>query len=161
MKFRGDKLGLLVNMGLDRVHIQRILREQCDSSYVCDWNAWENKKDPVLKTIQLLIESLYHEHQTGYGREVVDALLYFALNIECVDFSTSPTAETSYKETSFGKTPIDCIVLDQKVVFCHTALFDDLSFTRSRATAFMKDLDLPYGIAVNFGKETLSIKTFS
>lgn len=161
LKCRGDKLGLLVNMGLDRVYIQRVLREKPETYLTCDWNAWQNKKDPVLKTIQFLIESLYHEHQTGYGREVVDALLYFAFRTEGVDFNPTPTVETSYKETSFGKTPIDCIVLGQQVVFCHTALFDDLSFSSSRVKAFMKDLALPLGIAVNFGKETLAVKAFS
>lgn len=161
LKFRGDKLGLLVNMGLDRVYNQRVLREQSITNYVSDWSAWEDRQEPVLKTIQILIESLYHEYQTGYGREVVDALLYSAFSTEGVDFITSPTLETLYKETSFGKMPVDCIVLDQKIVFCHTALFDDLSYTRSRADAFMKDLDLPYGIAVNFGKETLAVKVFS
>jgi GxxExxY protein len=161
LKCRKDKLGLLVNMGLDRVHIQRILREKSVSRQNFDWRAWENKPDPVLKTIRLLIETLFNEHQTGYGREVVDAILYFALSKEEIGFKTSPTVETSYKEISFGKTMIDCIILEQKVVFCHTALFDDLSFARSRATAFRKDLDLPYGIAVNFGKETFTVQTFS
>lgn len=161
LKLRGDKLGFLINMGLDRVHNQRVLREQSVTNSVCDWSAWEDKQEPALKTVQFLVETLYHEHQTGYGREVMDALLYFALNTENIDFITSPAVDTSYKETSFGKKPIDCIVLDQKVVFCHTSLFDDLSFTRSRATAFMKDLDLPYGVAVNFGKEILTVQAFS
>lgn len=161
LKLREDQLGLLVNMGLGRVHIQRVLREKAETRCDFDWSAWQNKQEPVFKTIQFVFETLYQEHQTGYGREVVDALLYFALKTEGVRFISTPTVESTYKAVSFGRTPLDCIVLDQQVVLCHTALFDDLSFSHSRVKAFMKDLAVPYGVAVNFGKETLAVKVFA
>lgn len=161
LKCRNDRLGLLVNMGLDRVHVERYAYDPPDYDAIWNWEAWEQSEDPTLSQIQECMKFIFAEHQTGYSQMLVEKLLRTALQPKKLSYERSPMAEATYKNTSLGHGSLDCFLINQKVVLCYTALFDDNGFNCSRTQAFMKTLGVPFGLAVNFGKQNLQLKAFS
>ncbi len=70
-----------------------------------------------------------------------------------------PEVEPHYCEQSVGTFPVDCLLVDSRIVCVITALKDGLDiFDLARTQSFLSNLELRFGIAVNFGKNQLDIK---
>jgi len=160
LKCRGNRLGLFVNMGLDRVFVDRYVFDQPDYSLECDWSEWEQLECPLTQTARECLDNIYSEHQTGYSGHVIEKLLSASFSRLPFNLKHKPIAEASYKEDFLGTSPLDCLVVDGQLIVCHTALYDDNNFNRSRTRSFMYALNAPLGLAANFGKKSLQIKAF-
>lgn len=161
LKRRGDRLGLLVNMGLERVGVERIVHDTPNYELIEDWNAWNlpmagESRDPghVLRTI---LHALFQQHQTGYGSEIVDKLVLAGLHKNGVSVVTNPTGLSRFRDYDLGESPLDCHVVGHQTLFVFSALFDDNQFNLHRTRSFMKCLGMHRGLAVNFGKKNLEI----
>jgi GxxExxY protein len=165
LKRRNDKLGLLVNMGLDRAHIERIIFDP--PSYGCteDWQLWNDHiagDDRVLGLkVRDILQTIYKTHQTGYGTEVTEKLIQFGLQKQGYHFTSSPKGISTFQGNLLGETPFDCILIENRLLLVFTALFDSNQFNTSRGLSFMKCLNVPWGIAVNFGKQNAQISGLS
>lgn len=161
LKRREDKLGLLVNMGLDRVHVERIVYDPPLYEVVENWDAWSNTtSEPAKKigqTVQQILTTIYREHQTGYGSEVTERLITFALGKEGLSFTTNPYGPSIYHGQALGESPLACLIVEKELVVVFTALFDDNTFNIQRCRSFMKALGLNWGVAINFGKRKLEV----
>jgi len=158
MKRTGLSLGLLVNMGLDRVYIERHLRDSIETEFQ---NL--NPSPSLCATTQKINESLcliYEEHSTGYSSEIVDRILPVALSASEIKIEKKPAVEAFYNDHYLGKSTLDCLVINEDTVFCHSCLYNDNAFNCSRALSFMKVLNMRHGMAVNFGKRVLEVKCF-
>ncbi len=84
LKCRGDRVGFLVNMGLDRVVDQRIVFDPPVTELVEDWTYWTGTIDGHSREVGAAVRDglrfLYREHTTGYGHEVVERLIPTAIN---------------------------------------------------------------------------------
>ncbi|MFH0880464.1 MAG: GxxExxY protein [Lentisphaerota bacterium] len=165
LKRREDKLGLLVNMGLDRVHVERIVYDRPCYEMSENWEAWrdtasEPAKD-VGQTVRQMLTTLYREHQTGYGSEVTERLITFGLGKEGLSFTANPPGPSMYHGQAMGESPLACLIVEKELVVVFTALFDDNNFNIQRCRSFMKALELNWGIAINFGKRKLEINGIS
>jgi GxxExxY protein len=113
LKCRGDPLGLLVNMGLDRVHVDRIVYEQKPTRLEEDWNYWSGHIDGQAREVGILVREalrdIYQEHTTGYGDEVVRKLIVFALSHHGLTIIESPVAKASYGDVVLRESPLDCL----------------------------------------------------
>lgn len=165
LKRRKDRLGLLVNMGLDRVYVERVVYDAPSYEMTEHWEAWHdsitgNARDTgnVLRTT---IESLFRQHQTGYGSELTEKLLLFALRKNSLSIVLNPLGASYYLGTQLGTSPLDCIVVNKEILIVFTALFDDNSFNIRRGRSFMKCLGLKWGVAINFGKKALEVNALS
>lgn len=165
LKRRNDKLGLLVNMGLDRVHIERIVFNPAVSEYTEDWQCWNEHITGTEKMIGLrvrnVLQTIYQLHQTGYGTEVLEKLILFGLQKQELYFTPSPKGTSVFQGLILGETPFDCILIENQLLLVFTALFDTNQFNISRGLSFMKCLNIPWGIAVNFGKQQAQISGLS
>jgi GxxExxY protein len=165
LKRRNDQLGLLVNMGMDRVHVERILYEPPAYQQTEDWKFWNHQISGSTRDIGFqireVIQELYETHQTGYGTEVIEKLIQFGLNKTDLKFTPSPLGRSEFNGTSLGENPLDCILIENKIILIHSALFDSNQFNINRGRSFMKCLSIPWGIAVNFGKQNLDITGLS
>jgi len=165
LKRRNDKLGLLVNMGLDRVHIERIVYETPSGEWMEDWQHWNgiiSGDDRVLGLkVRDFIHTILKTHQTGYGTEVIEKLILFGLQKQGLRFTSSPKGISTFQGNLLGETPFDCILVEKRLLIVFTALFDSNQFNASRGLSFMKSLDIPWGIAVNFGKHYAQISGLS
>jgi GxxExxY protein len=83
LKCRNDRLGLLVNIGLDRVHVERVVYERPETTLAEHWDYWSGRisgrERDVAISVRDALRAIYHEHETGYGAEVTEKLILFAL----------------------------------------------------------------------------------
>jgi len=55
------------------------------------------------------------------------------------------------------ESPLDCLVIEDRIVLVYTVLFDTNSFNINRGKSYMKTLGLPWGVAVDFGRTKIQI----
>lgn len=156
LKRRGDSLGLLVNMGLDRVFVDRVVYQPGQSGLSECWDYWsgviDGKSREVGLAVRQVLRDIFHEHGSGYGAEVVSKLILYGLRHRGLKVVENPIAEASYAQTLLRKSSLSCVLVEDRIVLCHTALFDDNQYNRNRCKSYMKALGLRWGIAANFGK---------
>ena len=157
LKCRGDRLGLLINMGLDRVHVKRIVYEEKPTHLQEDWSYWTDRIDGQAREVGMAVRKalhfLYREHTTGYGNEVVRKLITSALEHFGLHSVESPIAIATYKDVDLRQSPVDCILVENSIVLTFTALFDSNDFNINRGRSYLKALGKQWGIAANFGKQ--------
>jgi GxxExxY protein len=110
LKRRNDKLGLLVNMGLDRVQIDRIVYDPPAYELSEDWTQWNDRiseadRDTGLR-IRTILQKLYETHQTGYGTEVLEKLIQFGLQKQGLHSISSPTGPALFQDRILGAPPL-------------------------------------------------------
>jgi hypothetical protein len=103
------------------------------------------------------LRTIFDAHQTGYGEEVVRKLILFELRRRRLPYVSAPAAIARFRGRDVDESTLDCIVVDGAVLLIFTALFDTNQFNVSRGLSFMKALDLRWGIAANFGRETADV----
>ncbi|KAA1260284.1 hypothetical protein LF1_28230 [Rubripirellula obstinata] len=156
LKFRGDRLGLLVNMGLGRVLVERVAYSAGSPQLLQDWSSWKGKitgrEQSTGRRLRAALQMIYREHTTGYSKRVMDHLLPAAISAMGLRFTQAPLAKNSYQTTQLNPCKLDCLVIENQILITYTSLFDDNHFNVDRARSFMHALNIPWGIAVNFGK---------
>ncbi|QEG00299.1 hypothetical protein Mal15_43690 [Stieleria maiorica] len=161
LKCRRDSLGLLVNMGLDRVIVERVAYTPTPPRLVEDWKYWKGSVSgatrDIGRSVRNVLRDVYREHGTGYGEEVFEKLLLFGLRHQGMKVTVNPTAEARYTDTQLRKSSLRCFLIEDEVVLCQTALFEDNSFNMNRCRSYMKALGSRWGIAANFGKSLVEI----
>lgn len=157
LKCRHDRLGLLVNMGLDRVHIERIAYRAPAHECKEDWHYWTDsisgRSREVGAEVRAALCDIYDQHTTGYGDEVIRKLILFALKQRRLSYVTAPLSRAHFRGHVVDECPLDCCVIEGCVLLVFTALFDSNQFNISRGLSYMKALEVAWGIAANFGRE--------
>jgi len=156
LKCRGDRLGLLVNLGLDRVHVQRVVYDPPEYDLHENWGYWVGKISPQLHKIGVAVRNalrvVYDTHKTGYGEEVVEKLILCALKKRQLSLTIAPLSKAYYHGIELHESSLNCIVIENRVLLVFTALFDNNEFNVHRGKSYLKALDINWGIAANFGK---------
>jgi GxxExxY protein len=157
MKCRGEALGLLVNFGLDRVYVERVTHTPRKTSLVENWEYWQDSISGEDRDVGIAVRdalrSVYGQHTTGYSDKVLSKLILFALTRGGLSVTVHPIAKAFYRDVQVDESPLECLVVEERLVLVYTALFDSNDFNTSRGLSYMKTLGLPWGVAANFGKE--------
>ncbi len=161
LRARNDRVGLLVNLGLDRVHIERRVYDPLATMLTEDWSYWSGDISghdrEIGKAIRDALWMVFDAHRTGYGREVVEKLVLFALRLQRLNVMTRPIAKAYFQKIAVHESALECFVIENRFVLTLTALYDDNEFNKSLGLSYMRTLDLPWGVAVNFGRTELRI----
>ncbi|MDP6118847.1 MAG: GxxExxY protein [Planctomycetota bacterium] len=161
LKYRGDRLGLLVNMGLDRVYFERVIYEQPEYALHENWDYWSGSIHGVERetgnSVREGLLKIFNIHGTGYGTEIVSKLIHSELEYRGLKFTTNPSANAFYKTHELGESTLECLVINEQLVLVFTALFDSNDFNISRGLSYLHALDMEWGIAVDFGKKGVRI----
>lgn len=161
LKRRNDKLGLLVNMGLTRVQIERLVYESSPCEWIENWKHWEGRIQGDERIggnqIRSVFQEIFKLHKTGYGSEVLAKLILFGLQKHGMQFVRFPVGSVFFKGQFLSEATFDCLLVEKKILIVFTALFDDNEFNIRRGVSFMKSLGIHWGIAVNFGKKTVQL----
>jgi len=161
LKCRGDRIGLLVNMGLERVQIERVIYEAQPTELAENWDSWTgriNGDDRRAGTaVRSALQSVYAEHATGYGDEVLTRLILCALQQEGLSIVADPVASAFYRDVEVHRSPLSCLVVNSRIVFTFSTLFDSADFSVNRGRSYLQALDLRWGVAANFGKTRAEI----
>src|SRR5439155_2259284 len=97
LKCRQDRVGLLVNFGLDRVEIERFAYDPPETKVVEDWNYWAGKIEGEDREVGVVVRdalrTIYSAHGTGYGDEVLSRLVPSALRGRGLESMASPISK--------------------------------------------------------------------
>lgn len=161
LKVRSDRLGLMVNLGLDRAHIKRIAYSPAEHGLREDWSRWTQQVNPTERQIGIKVRQalrdVYHEHQTGFGQETTFKLVLASLKHQRLNVSINPKGEVLYKGERIDESELDCLLIEGRVLLVMTALFEDNEFNVSRGISLMKSLGINRGIAANFGRKRVEL----
>jgi GxxExxY protein len=161
LKFRGDRLGLLVNLGLDRVHVERIVYDSPSVRLIEDWSSWKGvlggQERELGLTMRDALSAVYDAHGTGYGLEVVERLVLFALQRRGLSVTARPIAGARFRGHTLPESQIDCFVIADSIVLTLSALFEDNDFNMNRGRSYMRALGIQWGVAANFGRSQAQI----
>ncbi len=156
LKCRNDRLALLVNMGLDCVHVERVVYERPETSLEENWNYWSGRISGRARDVGIAVRdalrAIYREHETGYGAEVTEKLILFALQTYRLNVTIRPVTTAYYHDIELHQSPLDCVVIEDCILLTFTALFDNNESNINRGKSYLKALDLHWGLAANFGK---------
>jgi hypothetical protein len=98
------------------------------------------------------LRTIYQEHATGYGEEVTEKLILFALHTYHLNVMLRPVCRSQFHGVQLRESPLDCLVIEDCILLTFTALFDNNEFNINRGRSYPKALGLNWGIAANFGK---------
>lgn len=155
LKFRQDRVGLLVNMGLDRVQVDRVAHDMPKTQCVEDWKYWTGQIAETDREVGISVRnamrSIYGAHGTGYGDEVTKRLIFCALSVQGLRFQDSPASKAYYHDVEVGESPLDCVVIENDVLLTYTTLFDNNQFAINRGLSYLRALNIEWGVAVDLG----------
>ncbi len=161
LRARGDRLGLAVNMGLDRVHFERRLFDDRSTNLVEEWSSWTESIDGEEREIGVAIRNalrmVYEAHQTGYSLAVTEKLVLAALTAHRLSVVVRPVAKAMFRRQQVHESALECFVIDGRFVLTLTAHFDSNEFGKSLGLSHMKTLNIPWGVAANFGRKELQL----
>lgn len=161
LRARGNRLGLLVNMGLDRVHVERRVYDPPPTHVSEDWSHWARAITGQDRQIGLAIRDalrlVYQSHRTGYSLAVTEKLVLTSLAVQGLKIVVRPLAKATFHQHVVHESPLECFVIEDRFVLTLTAHFDNNEFNSSLGLSCLKTLNLPWGVAVNFGRTELQI----
>jgi hypothetical protein len=157
LKCRKDRIGLLVNLGLDRVEDKRYAYDAPLTRFVEDWRYWDSAMQGEDRELgagaREALHSLYHAHGTGYGDEVFGRLIVAAFIRQGLHVAANPISKAYFHGVEVHESALDCLVLENRLAVAYSALFDDVRFSVNRGLSYLRALGLEWGLALDFGKE--------
>ena len=136
LKHRRDRVGLLVNLGLDRVEIERFAYDPPETDSVEKWDSWAAQIDGEDRAVGLAVRdalrAVVAEHTTGYGEEVLTRLVLCALRQQGLSVTLNPIAKAFFRGIEVHESPLSCLVVNQRMVLVISALFDTNDFNLNR-----------------------------
>lgn len=81
-------------------------------------------------------------------------LILFELRRRQLSHTVAPVCKAYCQGHEVDDARLDCLVIEGCILLVFTALFDSNQFNISRGLSYMKALDLQWGIAANFGRQT-------
>ncbi len=110
MKCRQAPLGLLVNFGLDHVHVERVVHTPGQTTLVENWDYWHSavagRDREIGVALREALYSIYQQHSTGYSDTVISRLILFALTRRGLSFMKTLGLQWGVA-ANFGKKQVD------------------------------------------------------
>ena len=161
LKCRRDRVGLLVNMGLDRVEIERVAYDPPETEFFENWDNWTDRIDgedgAIGYAAREALRAVAAEHTTGYGEGVLMKLVLCALRQQGLSATLNPVAKAFYRGAEVHESALECVVINERVVLALSSLCDTNQFNLNRCRSYLRTLGLHWGIAADFGKKRAEI----
>ena len=112
--------------------------------------------DPEVATLLLrLLREMLETHGLGYRETSYQGMLRAALHAEGIPFSAQPLCQVR----TLGPASLRCFAVAGKCVVTISALGDGLTAAdRAIVQTYLRWLDLPWGLAVHFGRSRLDLQ---
>lgn len=157
LKLRKDRLGLLVNMGLTRVEAERVPYAQPEHELSEDWQYWSGRIAGRDREVGAELRDGLHlisdAHGTGYDEGIVRKLISSELGARGLKYVNAPVAKSLYRGVVVDESPLDCMLVEGRIVLVFTALLADNEINIGRGKSYMQALGVEWGVAANFGKK--------
>jgi GxxExxY protein len=163
LKFWKKDLGLLVNFGQEKVKVERVpfagkpLVVSEDYEHIQP--ALTKEIRSLLRVVRAGILEVGRLHSLGYGAMVCAGLLAEEWRHRALEVGGELFSTVKFEANELGKFPVDALLVGEQVLCCISALKDDVGpYELGKTQAYLRALDLPVGLAVNFGKHALQIR---
>ena len=163
LKFWEKPLGLLVNFGQERVKVERVpfaakpLVVSEDYEHIKPLLTKEIRA--VLRPMRAGILEVGRMHGLGYGEAVCGKLVAVEWQHRGLAVRGGLFSPVQFENEELGKFPVDALLVGEKVLCSVSALKDEIGpYELGKAQAYLRALNLPLGLAVNFGKRALQIR---
>jgi GxxExxY protein len=158
LKFCRLDTGLLLNFGHASLGFKRVTFTPTAATFPTpEIPSWVHA--PALATRLLhILQHTFATHGLGYRASTWRGLVAAALHAENLSCIVDPTAAIA----RLGSTRLHCLVIDHRCAVAIGALGDEISATdRATLQTCLRWLDLPWGLAVHFGRRRLDARFVS
>lgn len=162
LKFWRKRLGLLVNFGQEKVKVQRVPYAEKPLEITENYEHVKPILTPnlrrLLRTVRAGILEVGRGHGLGYGETVYAKLLAAEWQHRGLEVRGQLFSPAKFEGEELGRFPVDAVLIGEQVLCCVSALKDNLGpYELGKTQAYLRALELPVGLAVNFGKHALQI----
>jgi GxxExxY protein len=163
LKFWEKSLGLLVSFGQEKVKVERVPFAEKpfviseDYEYIQPLLTKEIR--PLLLAVRAGILEVGRRNGLGYGEAVYGKLL----GVEWLHRGMAVQGElyspVRFETDELGKFSVDAMLVGEQVLCGVSALKDEIGpYELGKMQAYLRALELPVGLVVNFGKRALQIR---
>lgn len=158
LKFWRAGRGLLLDFGKESLIQRRVVfserQIELPDADALTAQAPESVTDrPLALSILRSLTRVLSAHGLGYRDTTYRGLVAAEFAAEAIPFTDQPSAQVRFGETLLGEAKCHCGVVASKAAVLVLALRNRISTTdRAVLQTYLKHLDLPWGIIVNFGK---------
>ncbi len=158
LKFHDIPTGMLLDFGKESLIFKRIVFTPTVATFPAMEIPSFVANRPLAAGLARLIEEIHETHGLGYRETTYQGLLRAALQAEQIPFSGSPTSPIA----RWGVAQLRCIVVDNACAVSVAALGDAVSAAdRATLQTCLRWLDLPWGLAIHFGRRTVDLRFVS
>jgi GxxExxY protein len=170
LKFWKARRGLLFDFGKERLIHRRVVFSERevpvpDADELVAGVPDSVKDRPLALAILRSLTGILQAHGLGYRDTTYRGLIAADFAVEGIAFVDQPTARVRSYDGLLGEARCHCLVVAKQAVLLVRALRDRIATTdRAIVQTYLKHLDLPWGMVVNFGKtrfETLFVGALS
>lgn len=152
-------LGIMINFGMERLFYKRVPYTSTPGtiSLTEEWNDLKNDDPELAKNIQTAADHIVKLQGLGYGASSSEKILFRELAYQNLK-PEIPNVSPKFGELSFETRPFNGILLAGKVLIAATAFRETTAADAARLKSGMKQLTVPFGILINFGKSELTLR---
>ena len=147
--------GLLFDFEKESLVFQRVIYTPVDAPFpVAEMPVFVSDEEIATLLLRLLRE-LHGEHGLGYRETTYQGMLAAALRAEGIPFSAHPLCQVG----TLGPATLRCFVVPGKCAVTISALGERLApADRAILQTYLRWLNLPWGLAVHFGRTRLDLQ---
>jgi len=162
LKFLGKDLGMLLNFGLEKLKHRRVVFHEPEK--VARWyldalmSNLEPSKQELLSRLRDSLERLLQQYGLGYRGTTYEGLVRAELTAEGIPLVEDPPTRLSYDGKPLGTCGTHGFLVADTAFVKVVALRDQFQASEiATVRAYLRHLDLRWGLAVNFGKRCLEV----
>jgi GxxExxY protein len=152
-------LGIMINFGMERLSYKRIPYTPTAGTISFDgyWNDFEHQYPELAQNIRTAADCILEIQGLGYGASSSQKILSRELAYQALS-PEIPQISPRFGDITFDPRPLNYILLADKVLIAATAFRDTTATDAARLKSAMKQLSIPFGILMNFGKSELTLR---
>ena len=108
---------------------------------------------PDLVAWDRMTVKLKAEPRSLQNSDFVRKLIISELDTRGLKYAHAPVAKSFYHDVLVDESPLDCMLVESRIVLTFTALLDDNEINIGRGRSYMQALGIEWGVAANFGKK--------
>lgn len=155
------ELGLLVNFGLPRGKIKRVIFEEVIPVIKENYNEIKpiiNQKNRTgLKNIRAIVLSILEEYGLGYNAKIYQDIMQIELAYREVEINSDVTIPIAYEGKIIRNYETNNPIIDNQILCGVVALQQDVMLDILKIQTYLRMLNLPIGLLIHFGKKELQI----
>lgn len=155
------ELGFLVNFGLPKVAIKRIIFTEKEPKFIEDYTYIKDLITPDIRGSLVMLRAsvltIFETHGLGYGASVYQELLHRELSYKKIEFTPQAIIPIKFDGQLVKNFEMKWPIIDKQFICGIAVLKEDSTLDIIKVQTYLKALNLPIGLLAHFGKEKLEI----